>query len=287
MISWARNSSTSTPGSTWLFDYATVSGCFLIGVILFSIINIPAGPTQTTPPYTHLTYPIRILFSARSTTGLIVVGEALPAPGGFDRTSNTPHSLRYLRAAHSLLGGVWTHDRVITIDDTPLAFDAQGEPLGDSIYSAFYLQEAARLADNTKDGKRVNALIMSVVYICIKGYWLTHLLSGLGAGISASAFHQHNISTTIVEIDPAVYIAARQYFGLPDPGEGNIFLGDARRWVSQRVRSTSSKSFDIVIHDCFSGGGVPKHIFTIEFWDDLKGILSPEGVVAVVSISTR
>lgn len=110
--------------------------------------------------------------------------------------------------------------------------------------------------------------------------------SGLGAGISASAFHQHNISTTIVEIDPAVYTAARQYFGLPDPGEGNIFLEDARGWVARRVRSASSKPFDIVIHDCFSGGGVPKHIFTVEFWDDLKGILSPEGVVGVVSISS-
>lgn len=109
--------------------------------------------------------------------------------------------------------------------------------------------------------------------------------SGLGTGISASAFHHHNIATTIVEIDPAVYTAARQYFGLPDPGEGNIFLEDARGWVAQRGRSTSSKPFDIVIHDCFSGGGVPEHIFTVEFWEDLKGILSPEGVVAVVSVS--
>lgn len=164
MISWARNT-TTTPESTRFFDYDTVSGCFLIGVILFSIINVPAGPTQADPPYTHLTYPIRILSSTKSTTGLIVVGEALSAPGDFDKAGDTLHSLRYLRAAHSLLGGVWIRDKVITIDNAPLTFDAHGEPLGDSIYSAFYLQEAARLVDNTEDGKKENALIMSVACI--------------------------------------------------------------------------------------------------------------------------
>jgi hypothetical protein len=39
--------------------------------------------------------------------------------------------------------------------------------------------------------------------------------------------------------------------------------------------------YDIVVHDCFSGGGVPKHIFTVEFWEDLKMIMNPEGVLAV------
>lgn len=113
------------------------------------------------------------------------------------------------------------------------------------------------------------------------------VFSGLGAGISASAFNQHNISTTIVEIDSAVYEAARKYFGLPDPGPRKVFLEDARGWVTRKRASLSSvnteKLYDIVVHDCFSGGGVPKHIFTVEFWEDLKAIVSPEGVVAVVS----
>jgi spermidine synthase len=42
--------------------------------------------------------------------------------------------------------------------------------------------------------------------------------------------------------------------------------------------------YDIVVHDCFSGGAVPKHIFTLEFWKDLKMIMNPEGVLAVVSV---
>jgi spermidine synthase len=112
--------------------------------------------------------------------------------------------------------------------------------------------------------------------------------SGLGTGISANAFAQHGIATTIVEIDPAVYDAARQYFGLSDPGINNVFLQDARGWVRDRramveAEDPSVIKYDVVVHDCFSGGGVPEHLFSIEFWNDLKTILSPEGVVAVVS----
>lgn len=87
-----------------------------------------------------------------------------------------------------------------------------------------------------------------------------------------------------------MYSAARQYFGLPDPGADKVFLEDARGWVAQRANSTTTEGetspelFDIVVHDCFSGGGVPQHIFTVEFWQDLKVILNPEGVVAVVRV---
>jgi spermidine synthase len=111
--------------------------------------------------------------------------------------------------------------------------------------------------------------------------------SGLGTGLSTSAFLRHGLNTTIVEIDPAVYDAARTWFGLPDPGPGNVFLEDARKFVEERSRKVQmgneTNVFDIVVHDCFSGGGVPKHIFTTEFWSSLKQIMDPEGILVVVS----
>jgi spermidine synthase len=122
---------------------------------------------------------------------------------------------------------------------------------------------------------------------------LTFSSSGLGAGISATAFNRHDILTTIVEIDPAVYDAARLFFGLPNPGPGKVFLEDARTWVAQRRASLEERTtvlgewqkdslYDIVVHDCFSGGGVPQHIFTMEFWEDLKAVIHPDAVVVVV-----
>ena len=88
-----------------------------------------------------------------------------------------------------------------------------------------------------------------------------------------------------MEIDPAVYRAARRWFKMSEPSE--IFLEDARGWVAgrrQRLQAGIKQDlFDIVVHDCFSGGGVPEHMFTLEFWSDLKELMVPNGVLAVVS----
>ena len=77
------------------------------------------------------------------------------------------------------------------------------------------------------------------------------------------------------------------YFGVPDPGEGRLFLQDARRFIWNRKRELETgenlPKFDVVIHDVFSGGGVPGHLFTLEFWNDLKSTMKEDGVVAVVS----
>ena len=89
-----------------------------------------------------------------------------------------------------------------------------------------------------------------------------------------------------------MYAAARDFLGLEEPSK--VFLEDARGWVHGRAgRLSSPKSalatneqdekYDIIIHDCFSGGGVPSQLFTVEFWRNLKSILNSEGIVAVVS----
>lgn len=81
---------------------------------------------------------------------MVVVGEILPPTDAEVRKGIAPelHSIRYLRAGHSLLGGVWIGDRVYKRDGRgPLGFDASGTPIGDSIYTAFVMQEAVRLVE--------------------------------------------------------------------------------------------------------------------------------------------
>ena len=90
--------------------------------------------------------------------------------------------------------------------------------------------------------------------------------------------------TSIVEIDPAVYDAARDFFGLSEPSAA--YIEDARGWTARQAEA-SNGTYDIVVHDCFSGGGVPAHLFTDEFWKDVKGILDPNGIVAVVRALVR
>lgn len=95
---------------------------------------------------------------------MILVGQALTGPKTSAPEDIKVHSVRYLRADHSLLGGVWIDDLVHVIVGVgrdgyvaPLR-DSNGTRLGDSIYGVFVLQEAARLA-----GEATNALVMWVL----------------------------------------------------------------------------------------------------------------------------
>jgi spermidine synthase len=165
------------------------------------------------------------------------------------------------------------NERAVSMDASLATHDAAGNQLGDSIYTAFVLQEAVRLVYSTSRGDDWSGS--------------EALIIGLGTGIATTALKNHGFETTVVEIDPAVYDAARTYFGLPDPGEGRVFLQDARGFIWHRKRNLESgedlPKFDVVIHDVFSGGGVPGHLFTLEFWNDLKDTMKEDGVAVVVS----
>lgn len=104
----------------------------LLPILLPLLVRRIATPTIRQPilsPYIHPTEAIRILSSVNSVTGRIVVGEVTTSE------NSTLGPLRYLRASHSLLGGVWLGKHAMTIDGTPSPVDALGTPIGDSIYS--------------------------------------------------------------------------------------------------------------------------------------------------------
>ncbi|KZV65795.1 hypothetical protein PENSPDRAFT_689537 [Peniophora sp. CONT] len=243
----------------------------LLPIILPQLLP-PTLPHPLLEPYHAPGSPVRILSSVQSLTGLVVVGESLPTANAKAGASEEyPSELRYLRTAHSILGGTWVGSKVARAPGTA-DVDALGSPIGDSIYNAFIVQEAIRLVDTTDrditPGEE-NALII-----------------GLGVGIAATALTKHGVTPTIIEIDPAVYNASLTWFGLLEPAPERLFLEDGRRIVRRKVHEhmnlhTTEPLYDYVIHDCFSGGGVPAHLYTSEFWGELKGIMKPDGVVAV------
>jgi hypothetical protein len=130
-----------------------------LGISLF--IRPTLHPLNT--PFTHPTKPVRILSSARSVTGLVTVGETIPINFSLgSEEADKAHELladaRYLRVDHSLIGGVWIGRKVASLDGKePPAKDVNGTHLGDSIYSTFVIQEAARLVSGTNPR---NALTM-------------------------------------------------------------------------------------------------------------------------------
>lgn len=92
-----------------------------------------------------------------------------------------------------------------------------------------------------------------------------------------------------LELDPAVYHAARTYFNLRKPDQ--VVLEDGLHFVTARAnRLRQSRKdpnidelSDLVIHDCFTGGNVPADLFIMEFWNDLALSIKADGILVVVS----
>ena len=99
----------------------------------------------------------------------------------------------------------------------------------------------------------------------------------------------HGIWTTIVEIDPVVHDYATKYFGLPETHTSVI--ADAVSYASEIAagnpyNNNQGRKFDYIVHDVFTGGAEPVELFTLEFLQDLRTMLNPNGVIAIVSFSS-
>jgi spermidine synthase len=101
------------------------------------------------------------------------------------------------------------------------------------------------------------------------------LLIGQGAGHMAMTLHdRHGMVVDTLEIDPAVADAASKYFGFTPTGQGVV--GDARYEI-RRLKGP----YDLIIHDCFTGGSEPAHLLTAETLSQLRGLLSENGILAL------
>lgn len=104
------------------------------------------------------------------------------------------------------------------------------------------------------------------------------LLIGQGAGHMATNLLQFGITTDTIEIDPAVAEAAQNYFDFKPAG--NHIIGDAR----YEIRKLQG-SYDLIILDVFTGGAEPVHLLTEETLQQINGLLSERGILALNFVS--
>jgi spermidine synthase len=102
----------------------------------------------------------------------------------------------------------------------------------------------------------------------------------MGIGTTPSALITHGIDTTVVEIDPVVYEYAEKHFNLPP--KHTPVIQDAVAYA-RKLANSSSEMYDYIINDVFTGGAEPIELFTLEFLQDLHTLLTPKGVIAIVS----
>jgi spermidine synthase len=111
------------------------------------------------------------------------------------------------------------------------------------------------------------------------------LLIGLGAASLTKFLHRHrpDAQLTVVEIEPAVVAAARQFFKLPDEDERlHIAIGDGADYVA-----SSNRRFDLILVDGFDENARTGMLDTLPFYLNCKSRLSSSGLMVVNLLSKR
>ena len=109
-----------------------------------------------------------------------------------------------------------------------------------------------------------------------------------GGGYSVPKYllaSSRDISIDVVEIDPGVTQAARDYFELKDSPNLRIFHEDARTFLNRAIDDGLGE-YDAIFMDTFSSAIViPFQLTTIETASKLRNLLKPDGVLIVNIIS--
>ena len=113
------------------------------------------------------------------------------------------------------------------------------------------------------------------------------LVVGLGGGTLPTAFARllPKVEVDVVEIDPAVVAAARQYFGFDATDRLRVHVSDARVFV-KRALASSARRYDAILLDAYGGDYIPEHLMTVEFLREVRGLLAPSGVLAANTFAT-
>ncbi len=112
------------------------------------------------------------------------------------------------------------------------------------------------------------------------------LVAGLGGGsipmTLADLFPTARID--VVEIDEAVYNVAREFFFFEENDSMDVAIMDARVFVKRAILRNAR--YDYVVLDAFTGDYIPEHLLTREFLEEVKQILTPDGVLVANTFST-
>ena len=97
-----------------------------------------------------------------------------------------------------------------------------------------------------------------------------------------------NVSVDVVELDPGITQAARDFFFLKDSPNLSIFHEDARIFLNRAALDESKQGhYGAIFEDVFgSAYNIPFHLATVECMQNIQKILSKDGVFIVNVISS-
>ncbi|WP_282010203.1 spermidine synthase [Nitrospina watsonii] len=105
------------------------------------------------------------------------------------------------------------------------------------------------------------------------------LVLGLGGGVLPAALVRWFPGTAVdvVEIDDKVTRLCRRFFHSLDGDRVTVHSEDGRCYLD-RVRGRVH--YDLVLLDAFKSGSIPFHLKTVEFYQGIRTVMAPDGVMA-------
>lgn len=106
------------------------------------------------------------------------------------------------------------------------------------------------------------------------------LVLGLGGGVIPNALRalDSTIEIDSVELDPAVVKVAHSHFGYREDAKSRAHVDDARVFVRKKRREGAV--YDLIVIDAFDKDYIPEHLLTREFLEEVKSLLSTDGVIS-------
>lgn len=107
------------------------------------------------------------------------------------------------------------------------------------------------------------------------------LIIGLGGGTIPSALNKllPDSKTDIVEINPLIVEVAQNFFSFKSNKNTKIHITDGYKFIEH----AKLQSYDLIIVDAFGRNYIPPQFLTVQFANNLKKRLKPNGIVAVNS----
>ncbi|HAG70629.1 MAG TPA: spermidine synthase [Gammaproteobacteria bacterium] len=149
---------------------------------------------------------------------------------------------------------------------------------GDRNQTCLYVSEPDRLVfDYTK---------MSFAGLLLKPAPEKILIIGLGGGSLPLTFNDlfPDAQIDTIEIDDAVVRVAKQFFFFEENENMKVYVDDGRPFIKRA--SIRKQKYDYIVLDAFSGDYIPEHMLTQEFLEEVKSIMTDDGVLVANTFST-
>ncbi|GAB3676512.1 hypothetical protein GCM10028856_34730 [Halopiger thermotolerans] len=170
--------------------------------------------------------------------------------------------------------------------ETTTAYQQQLEVVDDGDVRTMYLDDARHSAMDLEDPDRH-------VFTYTKYFHLPMLMAddpdeidrvlfiGGGGYTGPQDFEErYNVTVDVVEIDPTVTAAAKEYFGLEESENLTVHTGDGRQYLER-----TNETYDLIVLDAYKKDQVPFHLTTAEFMELASDRLSEDGMLYANVIS--